>query len=397
MTTLALRGAQVWDGIADAPCDTTLVFDGAHVSVLGPDAGGDESLDVSGCTVIPGLIDAHAHLCFNGGSDWRAVYDSDSPGRMLLRMAAAGRSMLEAGVTTVRDLGAPTALALELRQAYADGLAVGPHLLISGAPITTTGGHCWFMGGEADGEVELRKAVRSRVKAGVDCIKIMASGGNMTRRTNTFEPQFSVDELRAVVEECQRLRIPLTAHAHGTEGVRAAVEAGVPMIEHCSFSRPGGIDLDELLIARMADQGTVVSPTVSIGYLNWPDDGLRQRRGEVLRAMLARGIQFVMSTDCGIPGVPHNALAGGMRVLCGLGALTPLETLRLATSTSAATLGLKDRGVLAPGKLADAVVVDGDPTRDLTALDRVRYVFKSGTLVFAASNSPRRHGDTEIS
>jgi imidazolonepropionase-like amidohydrolase len=154
------------------------------------------------------------------------------------------------------------------------------------------------------------------------------------------------------------------------------------MVEHCSFSRPGGIDLDELLIARMADQGTVVSPTVSVGYLNWPDDGLRQRRGEVLRAMLARGIQLVMSTDCGIPGVPHNALAGGMRVLCDLAGLTPLETLRLATSTSASTLGLKDRGTFEPGKLADAVVLDGDPTGDLAALERVRYVFKSGALAY---------------
>ncbi len=382
MTTLALRGARVWDGLADTACDTTLVFDGAYVAALGEDAGADETLDASGCTVIPGLIDAHAHLCFNAGSDWRPVYDGDSPGRMLLRMAAAGRSMLEAGITTVRDLGAPTEAALELRQAFADGLANGPHLLVSGAPITTTGGHCWFMGGEADGEVELRKAVRARVKAGVDCVKIMASGGNMTRRTNTFAPQYSVEELRVVVEECRRLRVPLTAHAHGTEGIRAAVEAEVSMIEHCSFSRPGGIDLDELLIARMADQGTVVSPTVSVGYLNWPDDGLRQRRGEVLRAMIARGIQLVMSTDCGIPGVPHNALGGGMRVLSDLGGLTPLGTLRLATSISAATLGLKDRGTLEPGQLADAVVLDGDPTRDLTALARIRYVFKAGALVY---------------
>jgi imidazolonepropionase-like amidohydrolase len=237
------------------------------------------------------------------------------------------------------------------------------------------------MGGEADGITALQKAVRERVKAGVDCIKIMASGGNMTRRTNTYAPQYSVDELRAVVDECRRLRIPLTAHSHGTEGVRTAVEAGVPMIEHCSFTRPGGIDLDELLIARIADQRTVISPTVSVGYLNWPDDGLRQRRGEVLRAMLARGVQLIMSTDCGIPGVPHTALAGGMQVLSDLADLPPLETLRLATSTAAATLNLSDRGVLQPGKLADFLVLDGDPTRDLSALTRVRYVFKSGALV----------------
>jgi imidazolonepropionase-like amidohydrolase len=315
---------------------------------------------------------------------WRATYDSDSPNRMLLRMAANGRRMLQAGITTVRDLGAPTGLSIEARDAFASGLVPGPDLLVSGAPVTTTGGHCYFMGGEADGELEIRKGVRERVKAGVDWIKVMATGGNMTRGTNTLAPQYTVDELRALVEEAHRLRRRVAAHCHGTAGIRVAVEAGVDMLEHCSFTGRDGIDYDPAVVSAIAAKDIAVSPTVSIGWRNWPDDGRRQQRGAILRDMFAAGCSVVMSTDCGIPGVPHEALAGGMAVLADVAGLSPVETLKLATSRSAALLGLTDRGTIEPGKRADLLVVEGDPTDDLAALDRVRYVIKAGALVFSA-------------
>ncbi len=184
--SLILRGGRAWDGVRGTSAEADVVIDEGRIASIGRDAGAGRSIDVSGCTVMPGLIEGHAHLCFNARSDWRAVYDGDSPGRTLLRMAANGRRMLEAGITTVRDLGSPTALAIEMREAFASGLILGPNLLVSGAPITTTGGHCYFMGGEADGELEIRKGVRNRVKAEVDWIKVMATGGNMTRGTNTL-------------------------------------------------------------------------------------------------------------------------------------------------------------------------------------------------------------------
>ncbi len=382
MHSLVLRGGRAWDGLAASPIETNVAVEDGRIAALGPDAGESVSLDATGCTVLPGLIDAHAHLCFNAGPDWRAVYDADSPGRMLLRMAANGRAMLEAGITTVRDLGAPTDLAIEVRDAFAGGLAIGPSLLVSGAPITTTGGHCWFMGGEADGELAIRKAVRERVKAGVDWIKVMATGGNMTRRTNTFEPQFSVEELGACVAEAHRLRRRVAAHAHGANGVQVAVEAGVDMIEHCTFSTPGGIEFDAGIAKTMAAKGIVVSPTVSIGYRRWPDDGQRERRAAVLHGLLAAGCAVVMSTDCGIPGVPHAALAGGLEVMQELSGLAPPQVLKLATSTAADILGLDDRGVLTPGKRADLLVVEGDPTANLAALRGVRYVVQSGVVVY---------------
>lgn len=385
MAELALHGARIWDGQAEAPTAASLTIQDGLISALAaPQGGAPDALDLSGCTIIPGLIEGHAHLCFNATADWRAVYDADSPATMALRMAQNGRRMLEAGITTVRDLGAPTGLSIEMREAFASGLSLGPRLLVAGAPITTTGGHCWFMGGEADGELGLRIAVREHVKAGVDWIKVMATGGNMTPRTNTFAPQFTVAELRACIDEAHRLRRKVTAHAHGSEGVRVATEAGVDMIEHCSFTAPGGYDYEPADGARIAAAQIGVSPTISIGYLRWPDDGLRRRRAEIVRDMLAQGCNVLMSTDCGIPGVPHEALGAALKVFSDMAGVRPVEALRLVTSRSAELLGLPDRGLIAPGRLADLLVVDGDPTQELSALERVRYVFKGGELVFAA-------------
>jgi len=383
MSTLILRGGRVWNGIADTTTGASITIDGDRIEAVGAALGGPKELDVSGCTVVPGLIEGHAHLCFDATAGWRATYDSDTPGTMLARMAGNAQRMLAAGITTVRDLGAPTAASIELRESIAGGLISGPRLLVSGAPITTTGGHCWFMGGECDGELGIRRAVRERVKAGVDWIKVMATGGNMTPRTNTFAPQFTLDELRACIEEARRLRRPVAAHAHGIEGIRLAVEAGVDAIEHCSFTTPEGYDHDPALIRRIADAGILVSPTVSIGYRRWPDDGRREARAAILRDQVGSGCRIVMSTDCGIPNVPHESLAAGLAVFSELAGTTPVETLRLATSRVAELLRLPDVGVIRAGAIADLLVVEGDPTDNLTDLERVRYVIRGGRIVHA--------------
>jgi imidazolonepropionase-like amidohydrolase len=380
MTTLNLRGGMIWDGLADSPRRADIAIDGAAVASVESATSGGETVDISGLTAIPGLIEGHAHLCFNAAANWREVYDADSPSRMLLRMASAGKAMLEAGITTVRDLGAPTALAVELRDAIQAGLTTGPSLLVAGAPITTTGGHCWFMGGEADGEVELRKAVRQRVKDGCDWIKVMATGGNMTRGTNTLAAQYAVGELWAVVEEAHRLRRRVAAHCHGTAGIRVAVEAGVDTLEHCSFTGSAGVDFDDGLVQQIASKGLVISPTISVGYRSWADDGLKRQRATLTRSFFAADCKVAMSTDCGIPRVPHSALWGGLEVLQEISGISAVHALRLATSTSADLLGLPDRGVLAEGRRADILVVEGDPTKDLATLGRVRLVVKAGNI-----------------
>jgi imidazolonepropionase-like amidohydrolase len=376
---LVLAGGRTWDGLADGlTSGDVVVEDGLIVE---GESGDAERIDVSGLTVMPGLIEAHAHLCFNAGRDWRAVYDADSPGSMLLRMGGYARRMLDAGITTVRDLGAPTPLAIELREAARDGLVVAPDLLVAGAPVTITGGHCWFMGGEADGVEGVRVAVRERHRAGVDWIKVMASGGNMTPGSDPMRAQFTVEELRAVVDEAARAGLRVTAHAHGVEGIREAVEARVYGLEHCSFQTPDGSVKDEAVIAEIARQGTVVSPTI-VGSLASMEGTDRWRlRADLLRAIFEAGCRVVMSTDCGIPSTPHDDLALSMETLRRLTDLSPAAVMRLATSTSADLLGLPDRGVIATGKRADLIAVEGDPTSDLGALRRVRLVVRGGEVV----------------
>lgn len=378
--SLVLEGGRVWDGTADRTERRDVVTTDGRIAAA-PE-GGPERLDVSGLTVIPGLIEAHAHLCFNARADWRQVYDADTSSSMLLRMAGYAQRMLRAGITTVRDLGAPTDLAVALRESARSGAIVAPDLLVAGAPVTPTAGHCWFMGGEADGVEGVRVAVRQRQKAGVDWIKVMASGGNMTPGTNPFAPQFTLEELRAIRDEAHRVGLRVTAHAHGVEGIRVAVEAGVDGLEHCSFQAPDGYAPDDALIARIAADGILVSPTITGGLATAEGTPRWEARAEVVRRILEAGCRVVMSTDCGIPNTPHEGLAVSMDVLQRMTGAAPVEVLRLATSTSAVHLGLPDRGVIAEGNRADLVVVEGDPTEDLGALRRVRAVVRGGELVY---------------
>jgi imidazolonepropionase-like amidohydrolase len=378
--SFSLVGGRVWDGLAIDPRPGEVHNNGAVIAAnAAPDA---DEVDVSGCTVLPGLIEGHAHLCFNGRADWRAIYDEDTPTSMLLRMAGFGQRMLRAGITTVRDLGAPTALAVALRDAIRGGLVEGPDLVVSGAPITVTGGHCYFMGGEADGELGVRVAVRERVKAGVDWIKVMASGGNMTPGTNPMAAQYTVAELSAAVDEARRLGIRVAAHAHGVDGIRVAVEAGVDVLEHCSFQTEGGSVKDDAVIAEIARRRIIVSPTIGGGLVTAPESERFAMRADLTRALVQAGCRIVMSTDCGIPNTPHDILPRAMQAFEALSGLSPVEVLRLATSTSASLIGLDDRGTLAAGKRADLVAVEGDPTRDLGALERVRLVVSGGRIVY---------------
>lgn len=377
MEAFTLASGRVWDGLDSGTAAGEVHVDGGVISES--PGGHSRVIDVSGCTVLPGLIEGHTHLAFNAQSDWRAVFDADSPARMLLRMQGHAMTALRAGITTVRDLGAPTDLAVALRDAIRGGLVAGPDLLVAGAPVTTTGGHCWFIGGEADGELGVRVAVRERVKAGVDWIKVMASGGNMTPGSNPFAAQYSVAELRAILEEAHRLDRRVAAHAHGVAGIEVAVEAGVDVLEHCSFQTAAGSVKDLAVIAEIARKGILVSPTISGRLLHQPDRF--PQRADLVRALFEAGCDIFMSTDCGIPGLPHDDLVRALRTMQEMTAQSPVEVLRLATSTSARLLRLPDRGCIAPGQRADLLVVEGDPTRDLEALERVRAVIAGGRLV----------------
>jgi imidazolonepropionase-like amidohydrolase len=381
---LAIRAARAFDGVSAQLIEQPLVQveDGRIVAVdsggIEPPAGA-EVVDLGDTTLLPGLIDAHVHLGFDASRDPVARMLADSDATLLLRMRLAARRALAAGITTVRDLGDRSYLGLTLRDWFRTDGEPGPEIVAAGPPITVTGGHCYFMGGEADGELEVRRAVRAHVKAGVDVIKIMATGGHMTRGTNPSLPQYSVGELRAAVEEAHRLGRQLTAHAHGPSGIAAAVEAEVDCIEHCSFRVTGGRQPDPALVERIAERGIAVSPTV--GVLGTPGP-LFESFVPILEHMHRAGVRVVASTDGGVaPGKPHDVLPHAVAFLAHAG-FTNAEALAAATSVAAQVVGVADRkGSLQVGKDADLVAVAGNPLVDAAALLNVRAVFRAGRRV----------------
>jgi imidazolonepropionase-like amidohydrolase len=387
---LVLRAAHLFDGVASRLVERPLLFvEGATITAvesgIEPPQHADV-VDLGAVTMLPGLIDAHVHLGFDAGSKPVANMIADDDTTLILRMRHAARRALAAGITTVRDLGDRNYLGGVLREWFRAGLVeAGPEILTAGPPITVTGGHCHFMGGEADGELEVRRAVRTRVKNGVDVIKIMATGGHLTPGTNPQLPQYTVAELAAAVDEALRLGRRLTAHAHGPAGISAAVSAGVDGLEHCSFRVQGGRQFDPRLADRIAEQQIAVCPTVGVtpGAMARPETArIVEDFAPVLEGMHRAGVRLVAGTDAGVgPGKPHDVLPYGVRVLAQSG-LTNAEALRAATSVVAAACGVGDRkGTLAPGMDADLLVVGGDPLTDLGALFDVRAVFRAGQRV----------------
>ena len=334
--------------------------------------------DYPDSTIMPGLIDSHVHLAFDGGPNPAARMRAETDEQQLMLMLRSARELLGVGVTTARDLGARAYLDVVVRDAIAAGLARGPRLVVAARPITVTGGHCWFMGGEADSEDDLRRLVRTHHKHGADLIKVMSTGGFMTTGSAPWYAQFTTAQLAVIVEEASRVDKPVAAHAHGIEGIRRAVEAGVTTIEHCSFvTETNERRFDEALAARIAEQRIFVCPTISA---NAPY--IAELTGIVVgahvKAMHEMGVRIIAGTDAGIDNNPHHQYVGGLQYLVTLG-FEPGEVLAMATTEAAAALGVDAiTGRLAPGYDADLIVVDGDPRADIAALGQLRRVIARG-------------------
>ncbi len=382
----------LFDGIHEEPLrQPALLVNGDLIERVSVQGAGDlpaeaERIDLPGTTLMPGLMDCHIHLIFDGSAEPVPHLLAESDNHALVRMTAHARDMLQAGITTARDLGCRSHLDLEIRRCINEGTIPGPRLLCVGQPITVTGGHCHFLGGEADGELEVRQAVRRQHKAGADWIKIFATGGHMTPGSNPYHAQYTVEELIAAREEAHRLEHGIAAHCHGTEGVRRAVAAGVDTLEHCSFQKPGGLDLDERVIEQIVAKGIYVSPTISLNMLQRgpaaaPLASMRETATARLQALAGAGAQFISSTDCGIPNNPHTALPASLGVLGALSGLANVEILRSTTSRAAVALRIDGiTGSLRQGLQADVLAVTGNPLEDLTALLRPALVMKGGTV-----------------
>jgi len=292
-------------------------------------------------------------------------------------MIASGRELLSAGVTTVRDLGARDNLSVEVRDLVDEGVVKGPRMLVAGAQITTTGGHTWQNHARADSPDELRKLVRTQHKAGVDLIKVNATGGFMTARSAPWFAQFSLEEMSAIVEEAHRLGKKVAAHAHGVEGIERAVAAGVDTIEHCTFVVEGSQIVPDLsIIDEIVAHGIHVCATAT-----WNLPAMMRDNPDFqppVRLMHERGVKLIAGNDAGIDGVPHRNYVGGLETSVILG--VPTERVLIgATSLAAEALGLAGvTGELVTGASADLIVANGEPLTDISALRDLRFVLVRG-------------------
>jgi imidazolonepropionase-like amidohydrolase len=401
---LVIDAGRLVDGTDSEPItDARLVVADGRVTAVGtqesvqmPDDADHHAYPAA--TVTPGLVDAHLHL--SGARTMNPMdWATESTELGAARATADLRSLLSAGFTSVRDVGSGTGLAL--REAVAGGDVPGPRVFTSGRAISQTAGHgdSHFLPYEwvddsgistlADGPAECRKTARKRIREGVDLLKIMTTGGVLSEKDSPRQPQFTDDEIAAMVEEAHRVDIPVASHAQGAPGIKSALRNGVDTIEH-------GFHMDEEALDLFYRHDAVFVPTLAIMYKivtegdehGVPEYGLEKSRAareahfDAVERAHEAGVPIAAGTDfIGPDLVPHGENALELELLVEECGLSPRDALRSATGVAARTLPENDVGTLEPGNHADVVVLDGDPTRDITAVRAVEQVYKNGEAV----------------
>jgi imidazolonepropionase-like amidohydrolase len=404
--TVVLRAARLIDGTgAAAIANGVVVVTNNRIAAVGRSGAvaipaGARTIDLGDATLMPGFIDTHTHIIgrplSDPASDLSAV--ADYPGYDVIIGVANARKTLMAGFTTIRVLGSPNFSDVALRQAIRDGAVPGPRMQVAAHSIGMTGGHCDENGfkpglfdgdyrtGIADGPDQIRASVRYQAKYGADVIKTCATGGVLSEGDAVGVPQLTYEELKAMVDEATKLERKVAAHAHGAEGIKIAVRAGVSSIEHGSF-------LDEEGAKMMGQRGTYLVPTMSAGEVvenaakSGRLTGLRAEKAiaaatamrNATKIAMRNNVPIAFGTDAGVGD--HGTNAREFKLLVDWGGMTPMQAIVAGTSNAAKLLGWeKDVGTLAAGKFADVVAVPGDPLLDITATQRPTFVMKNGVI-----------------
>ncbi|HEV2739236.1 MAG TPA: amidohydrolase family protein [Candidatus Elarobacter sp.] len=385
---IAIRTGKLYDGTDAAPHENvTVVVDGGRIAgTASSDQDTDAERTYEARSVVPGLINSHVHLEVNGEPDTQTFFLIRTPTERTLDAARNARLALEAGVTTVRDLGGSESNAIALRDAIASGQHTGPTIVPAGRAICMTGGHGFFLGREADGPWDVRKAVREQRKAGATCIKLIATGGVLTKGAVPGQDQLSEEEMRAAIVEAGAHGMRVAAHAIGTSGIKNALRAGVTSIEH-------GHLLDDEAIALFKEHDAYLVPTLAAVWCIYeniaggaqPDYVVRkateiyQSAGDNIRKAWRAGVKIAGGSDAGTPYNRHENYAYEVELMSTVLGMTPQQALTAATSTAAELLGV-DAGVLAQGRPADLLLLDGDAGADVRALRDPRVVIKAGAV-----------------
>lgn len=391
---IVLRAARMVDvATGQLIANPRVVVEGNRIVSVNPATlpAGARIIDLGDVTLLPGFIDAHTHLAGEVGPDMLLTPVTQTEVDAAYKAAKNGRTTVLAGFTTVRDFGGSVTVALG--KAVERGDVTSPHIVPSRNPLGITGGHCDVTGyapgvleqgpkdGVANGPWEVVDAVRYQIKHGAKVIKTCATAGVLSMEGPVGAQQYTYEELKAMVDEASRHGVKVAAHAHGTDGIKAAIRAGVASIEHGSM-------LDVEAIAMMKERGTYLVPTTYLvdrinlavlpPIIRAKAELVMPVARESVRRAIAAKVKIAFGTDAGV--FPHGENAHEFAVYVKLG-MTSAEALRTGTVNAADLLGLDDRGVIAAGKLADLVAVPGNPLDDITATERVVFVMQSGKVL----------------
>jgi imidazolonepropionase-like amidohydrolase len=389
-----IRNVTLIDGLGGEPhADWAVAVEGERIAWIGPSAQApafdpNNVVEGKGHSLLPGMINSHVHLCNDGSADLFGQVLNDSVPIATIRSVINARLTLAAGITTVRDCGAASQIAIEIAKAVDRGLIEGPRVRAAGRVITMTGGHGHFIGREADGPDEVRKAVRAEIKGGANFIKVMATGGVLTPGVDPSQTAFQLDELQAAVEEAHKAGRPAASHAIGNGGIKNALRAGIDSVEHGFYLDDEAINLalknETFLVPTLIAVDQIVNNGSKGGIPDWvvkKAEGESGHHRESFVMAVKSGVRIAAGTDAGTPFNPHGDLPLELAKMVEFG-LPPMLAIVAATSNAARLLRMDDQiGSIEKGKVADLILVPGDPLKDIGAMRRPAFVMKSGRVV----------------